>query len=317
MGIDEGTAVIIEKSVGTVTGTGEAWFYPAGRITEVAADPGIGFHWPYNLYVPNEVVAPAHLLVLPNNTGRGDDDFTVHERAAWMRTLRDSGLADDLGVPALVPVFPRPSSSWRTYTHALDRDVLTTGDLPLARLELQLLAMVDDARERLAERGIEVGEKILLKGFSANGMFANRMTVLHPERVLVVCAGSPGGWPIAPVAAWDERPLRYPVGVADLAQLTGRAFDADAWARVPQMIFMGNGDDNDSVIYGDGYDEVDKELVFELFGDTPIARWDRALELSRGVGGGTEFRLYEGVGHETSGAMARDVQAFLRAALGR
>ena len=290
------------------------------RITRIEADTSAGFHWPYYLYVPDAVAergGQAHLLVLPNNTGHPDDDFSVHERAAYLRMLRDSRLAEELEVAALVPIFPRPADNWRVYTHALDRDCLTTTLEDLTRLDLQLGAMIDDARGRLADRGLSVEPRVLLKGFSANGMFVNRFTLLHPERVLAVAAGSPGGWPLAPVAEWNGRRLRYPVGVADLEELTGRPFDAETFAEVPVMIFMGEQDENDSVPFGDGYDDQDRDIVNELFGQTPVSRWDTSAEIHASVSERADFRLYPGVGHETTSAMAADVAAFLRAALSR
>lgn len=291
------------------------------RLTRVEPDSAKGFRWPYYLYdSPGarqraERGETVHLLVLPNNTGRPDDDFEVHRRAAWLRMLRDRAAADELGVAALVPIFPRPESNWRVYTHALDRDALTTEIGDLARLDMQLIAMIDDARERLASRGWRVGEKVLLRGFSANGMFAIRFAALHPERVLAVAAGSPGGWPIAPVAAWEGKPLRYPVGIADLETLTGKPFDAEGFSRLPIMIFMGDRDDNDSVPFGDGYDPEDRDLVFETFGRTPIERWPASEETYRAAGTRALFRLDLGVGHETSDETERAVREFLRRAM--
>ena len=57
----------------------------------------------------------------------------------------------------------------------------------------------DDARGRLRAHGTPTDPRVLLQGFSASAMFANRFTVLHPQRVRAATIGSPGGWPIAPV----------------------------------------------------------------------------------------------------------------------
>src|SRR4030095_7351619 len=175
-------------------------------------------HWPYYLYVPKAVKArrgEVTLYVEPNNTGRPDDDLAVHARAAWKRAFRLRHVAEELGTPVLVPVFPRPARRGDVYTHALDRDVLTTDEPALARLDLQLLAMIDDASARLVAQGHRVSPRVLITGYSANGMFANRFALLHPERVLAAAVGSPGGWPLAPVDTWQGRSLRYPVGIAD------------------------------------------------------------------------------------------------------
>ena len=62
-----------------------------------------------------------------------------------------------------------------------------------------------------------------------------------------VAAGSPGGWPIAPCGEWQGRKLRYPVGIADAAELTGSAPDPEALRGVPVFVFQGGDDTNDSV----------------------------------------------------------------------
>ena len=110
-------------------------------------------------------------------------------------------------------------------------------------------------------------------GFSASGSFVNRFVFLHPERVLAAAYGSPGGWAIAPLSSYKGTRLRYPIGVADLDQLTGRPFDLAAVAKVPQFLFMGADDNNDSVIYDDSFDSGARIRIFTLFGPTLLARW--------------------------------------------
>ena len=234
----------------------------------------------------------------PNNSGTTSDDPAVHRKDAWWTGFGRHGLADDLGTALLVPAFVRPATDWRIYTHALDRDVLTTERLDLARLDLQLLAMIDDARARLAADGLASDPAVLIQGYSASGMFANRFAALHPERVKAVAAGSPGGWPIAPVAAVENETLPYPAGVADLELLTGRPFDLDAWRAVPQLLVMGDLDDNDGLDFGDGWDAEDAARVDRLFGTTPLERWDDAERLYREAGADARFLLVPGVGHD-------------------
>ena len=172
---------------------------PVSTILTVKPSPEKGFEWPYYLYIPpasevkvaNEEVV--HLIVSTNNTGQTSDRFLHHECSALRLLSRLARNGYKFGCPCLVPVFPRPKEYDSIYTHALDRDCLTTELEGLKRLDLQLLAMIDDARERLGQEGLQVSEKILLTGFSASGSFANRFTVLHPERVLAAVIGSPGG----------------------------------------------------------------------------------------------------------------------------
>lgn len=274
------------------------------RVERFRPDPERGYHADFYVYVSPDAERLARsggeavMLVQPNNSGINSDDPEVHRKDAWWTGFGRHWLADELGVALLVPAFVRPNEDWRIYTHALDRDVLTTGRADLARLDLQLIAMIDAAREALAADGVPVGDRVLIQGYSASGMFANRFTALHPERVLAAAAGSPGGWPIAPVAEFAGEPLPYPAGIADLEVLTGRPFQADAYARVPQLLVMGGLDTNDSVDFTDGWDPEPATQLERLFGETPLERWDDARALYEAAGADATFMIVDGVGHD-------------------
>ncbi len=287
--------------------------------TLVEAAPERGFHYPYLLVVPAPPAAGAAsagiLLVEPNNTGKVSDDFIVHLSAA--RELADRAIggyvARELGLPLLVPVFPRPEKQWELYTHQLDRDTLLVADGPLRRLDLQLLGMIDDARARLAMRGWKLPEKVLLTGFSASGSFVNRFTALHPERVQAVAGGGLNGNLILPLATLGGRDLPYPLGIADLARVAGHAFDAAAWKKVPQFLYMGALDDNDAVQYDDGYTAAEKAIVDAVIGaKMQPDRWEHCQRIYRDAGASVEFRTYDGVGHFTDRKVNEELRDFFR-----
>ena len=181
---------------------------PFPEVIRVEAQPEKGFLYPYYLYIPPELRdeknsgAPQTLLVLPNNTGQTNDDLTVHDASAKRLAEGRRKLAGQLKVALLAPVFPRPKTDGRIYTHALDRDSLVTEKKELKRFDLQLIRMIDDARKRLRADGLSFDERVMMYGFSASGMFTNRFAMLHPERVKAAAFGSPGGWAMAPIASW-------------------------------------------------------------------------------------------------------------------
>lgn len=290
-------------------------------VAKVAASPDRGFHhayyllWPAGLDAADEPTAD-HLLVFPNNTGTADDDLTVHEERV-RRALSGHGAAFAASLPAalLMPLFPRPMERWQVYTHALDRDVMVLPtDDPLARLDLQLIAMIDHARQLLAASGRGLASDVMLFGFSASGTFVNRFTALHPERVCAVAAGGVNGLPILPLAVLDGMALPFPIGVADLDTLTGRPFAAAAWREVPQLVFMGADDENDTLPYGDAWDDHERSLIGQVLGEQMMpTRWARVQGLLAGEPGLT-LRTYPGRGHEVADEMIADVQAFFRAA---
>ena len=289
----------------------------SSALVRVEAKPEKGFAYPYYLYVPPELrgakarKARQTILVLPNNTGRLDDALEVHEADVKRRMAMSGTVASVLKVAVLMPVFPRPKSDWQIYTHALDRDSLMTGKQEYRRFDLQLIAMIDDARARLAKQNLKFDRRVLLNGFSAQAMFANRFTFLHPSRVKAAAIGSPGGWAIAPVPTFKEKALRYPIGTGDFKMVAGEELDLKSLRKVPLFIFLGDADDNDSVVFGDSYEEEDKNLIFELFGKTPVERWAISKALYEQSRLNAEFRLYPNVKHTVTPEMRDDIRAFL------
>ncbi len=272
-------------------------------VAHFKANPEKGYHADFYLYVSPkarrlaEAGKIATLLIQPNNSGNSDDPG-VHRKDAWWMGFGRHNLADDLGVVLLVPAFVRPSQDWHIYTHALDRDVFTTGREDLFRIDLQLLAMIEDARKTLAADGLNTNEQFLIQGFSASGMFANRFATLHPKSVLAVAAGSPGGWPIAPIMDYQGESLLYPAGVADLKELTGNSFDSINYRKMPQLVVMGSLDDNDALDFTDGWEKENADRVKRLFGPDPVSRWQKAEEVYEIGAAKVRFELVEGIGHD-------------------
>ncbi len=297
----------------------------ATRVTEQPADPAHGFAWPYLLVAPRAAApdarpsaGPTTLLVLPPNTGFATLDLELLRTSAVCTVDSQLAVADRLGTPILVPLFPRPalpSPPGDLYLHALSRASLEVRDPRLARVDLQLIAMLDHAAQRLATEGHPVQPRVLITGHSAAGMFVSRFAVLHPDRVLAAAVSSPGGWPLAPVASAQGEALPYPVGVADVAALTGAPVDLAALRRVRFLFVLGGADANDSVTDRDSFSSADEALIMRRFGKTPVARWDAARRLYDAAGLPAQYRLYRGVGHEMSPAMKADVEAMFRAAL--
>ena len=290
-------------------------------LIEVPAAPEHGFHHPYVLFLPKPVDGgPAqYLLVEPNNTGRPSDDFEAHRTAA-IRTAKDSSVGNfvafRLGIPLLVPIFPRPSSIHDTYTHSLDRDTILIHEGPLARIDRQLIAMTEDARRRLEALGRPVPPKFLLNGFSASGLFANRFTFLHPDRVAAAAYGGLNSFIMVPASELREHPLKFPLGLADFQDVAGHRFDRAAHGGVPQFAYMGEKDENDAVRKDDAYSDDERALIFKLFGRTMMPdRWNAVQSVYREQSLPVEFKTYPGIPHGTNGAINGEVADFFRRAI--
>lgn len=289
-----------------------------GELIEIPAAPAKGFRFPYLLFLPESAGEKRYdyLLVEPNNTGHTSDDLEVHHAAA-IALARDSSVgnfvAKRLGVPLLVPVFPRASSSDNIYTHSLDRDTILITDGPLRRLDLQLLAMIADARPRLESLGRPVNAKVLLNGFSASGLFANRFVFLHPETVAAAAFGGVNCFIMLPVAELKSHSLNFPLGIADLEKITGHPFDRPAYQAIPQFAYMGADDTNDAVVHNDAYSEDERALIFALLGRTMMPdRWQAVQAVYETQKIPITFKTYPGIGHGTNGKINTEVAEFFR-----
>ena len=283
--------------------------------------PEKGFNWKYILYVPEPLLineqgkkTTAHLMVETNNTGKPSNDMEIHLLKAKSDMSFKESVADRLNVVYLMPVFPRFYDDY-DYSHSFDRKTLYTKKQDIKRLDLQLIAMINDARTRLSEKGIRLMDKIVIGGFSSSGSFASRFTVIHPELVKTAVIGAPGGWPIVPLETYKGESLRFPIGIDDLEKFIGKPINISALKEIPLFFFMGAEDTNDSVIYRDSFDLEDEKLIFSLFGKLPVERFKIAEEIYTSNGYDAQFKIYPGVGHEVIGEMIEDMVNFIQDAI--
>jgi dienelactone hydrolase len=286
----------------------------AGKQIKISANPEKGFYWDYYLLIPDslkELNLNTPIFVLPNNTGTVNDSIEIHEKSVLDHLQYFGVIVKMLHTPMLVPVFPRPRTNWKIYTHALDRDVMTTDIKELNRLDLQLISMINDARELLKKKGITVQDKIFIMGFSASGQFANRFTLLHPELVKASAVGSPGGMPMVPVKIFNGKPLRYPIGIDDFSAVTGSEFNSSEARNVDIDFFLGDQDKNDAVVYRDAFEEEDEDLIMKNFGTSLQERWEKCRKIyEENNFTRAKFTLYPGVDHKITQQMKEDLIKF-------
>lgn len=295
---------------------------PAPDSILVEADSGKGFHFPYLLLIPSGASdhAQGYLIVEPNNTGQVTDDFDVHLEYARKMLTRDfylgNYLAGELQFPLLIPVFPRQESQPQVYTHALDRDVMLKKNSDLKRPDLQLLAMIADARGRLEDMGLHIDQQIIMTGFSASGTFANRFSMIHPERIKALVAGGLNGFLMMPFGQYQGEQLEYPLGTADMVLLTGRPFNREAFAAIPQLLFMGQEDNNDALPYTDSYSDDHRQQVYRLLGRQMMPdRWDNCRQIYLSEGFNTVIKTYSGIGHEHPQEVKEEMVRFVKEAI--
>lgn len=274
-----------------------------------------GFHHEYLLFIPKgtPIRKQTVLLVEPNNTGKTSDNIEVHKQSA-IRTASVNGVgnnvATNLRIPFLVPVFPRPDSQPLVYSHALDRDVMVADSPELKRLDLQLLAMIADAKNILRSLQIEVDTQFFMTGFSASATFTNSFSFLHPEMIKALAIGGFNGKLMLPEKQLNKVKLYYPIGTYDFEKLLQKPFDAASFKKIPQYIYMGALDDNDAVQFDDAYNDTERDLIKNNLGKQVQDRYLKCQEIYQQHQANAVFKTYEDVGHWTTSVMNLDVTKF-------
>ncbi len=302
------------------------FFQPTGDIViKISPKPEKGFNYPYFLMIPSNATSNGNkkfLVVEPNNSALPSNSFGVHEEGARIAlhakgsvTSGSGGfnVATSLNTPLLIPVFPRLSDESAPYMQFLDRKSLTS-EGETKRVDQQLSAMIKDARDTLKTRGIIVEKKVFMVGFSASAKFVQRYITLHPEEVQAIAVGAVAGTTTLPMKEYNGVKLRYPVGIADLKQFTGKDFDMKSYKQIAQYIYMGDNDTNDATNYRDCYEEEDAQTIWRVLGRNMPDRFNETLKAVNkgGFGSSVQFHTYKGIGHDISDNMYSDIVEFFK-----
>lgn len=292
------------------------YYVIGGEIIKYDADPQSGFYNDYYVYLPYEIKESdiKYILIEPNNGGRTSDDHKIHEKDA-LKLIKYGAchkIAQKLKVPLLVPVFDRPESNWRMYTHSLDRDTLMNNEGDLARIDLQLIHMINDLKEKLKDENIIVNDKVFMSGFSASGSFVNRFTALHPEIIRAVATGGINCMPITPESECNDKKLIYPIGIYDIKDIADIEFNIDEYRKVSQYIYMGSLDDNDTLPYDDAFSEEERELIIDFLGSDMHERWEKSKDIYQQLSIPAEMVMYDGIGHEINDKIINDIVQYFK-----
>ena len=290
-------------------------------ILQIEAQRGEGFNFPYYLFIPGGIDKhrQVYMLVETNNTGTTSDDLEVH-RAKALKLAESSyanRMASRLGVPLLVPVFPRPRTNWQAYTHALDIDTLEIEEGKLKRIDLQLTAMIKYAQELLRINGFTIDDRVFMHGFSASAKFCNRYSFLHPEMVKAFAAGGVNGLPTLPVREWNECELPFPIGIAGIERFIDKGFNEKAFRQVAHYIYMGSFDRNDTLPSRDAWREEEADIIKKALAEKMMPdRWELSRKIYRQQKLPAQLVTYNGIAHAITDEMQDDVTNFFKANAG-
>ena len=264
--------------------------YDLGPTALFASKADPRFH--YCLYVPPQVGrgAKVDLLVAVHGTTRTSflefrDGFAEFGR--W----------NDVAV--LCPVFPvgvRGDGARSGYKY------MAEGDIRYDRVLLDMVAEVSAKYDQDWSR-------FAVFGFSGGGHFAHRMAILHPDKLWAASIGAPGSVTLLdPTRDWW-------VGVRDLKERFGIAFDREALAKVPVQMLVGDADletweithQPGSTYWMDGANDA---------GRTRPERLKALAESFRAAGVTVQLDLVPGVSHDRMKVLGR-VKDFLAGVLAK
>ena len=203
------------------------------------------FHWPYIYSVdkPLKNNKKVYILIRSNNTGFPSNDYEKIKEKTLEKYNRFNRRFKSLNVIYMTPIFPRIKNLHGSEYdfHSLERNTFELLQEKYVRIDNQLIGMVEDLKERLKkEHNIAVEDKVLLYGFSASGDFADRFSLLHPEKVKAIVIG--GCSVMIPAKVLKDENLPYPIGIYDLSMKIGVNFDSKAFFDLDRFIFKGSLD---------------------------------------------------------------------------
>ena len=296
----------------------------------VKANPEKGFHFPYLLKTSKKTVDANYIVVESNNTGSDNSIKGMTSKAkkslSW---VLGSSISKKLNYPMLMPVFPFGTSALmqnKYYFPQLDSDVLKIDKDKYRRIDLQLIAMIDDAREKLLkENNQNINEKVIMVGFSSSSLFSARFTFLHPDRVSVAIGGGIGGLLPVPTDKINGIDAIYPIGTYDFEKITGKKFDLEEFKKTPQFYYQGTKDKSNPFRRGaedltdEEYEIVKKLFVDGLpFEDKPVSlkvstvMWNNSQKYINQIVDNVKFESPKGLGHEITPKMIRKSTKFIK-----
>jgi hypothetical protein len=270
-----------------------------GSVQLHPADETIIYNW--FSYVPNSILKSELSLILVSVYG-GLFDYAENTEAVRSYTENITNFAESYKLILLTPSIPRTNTPTDIYSIAFDRQCFSnTVDPMYFRPDLKLNQMISSLTDELKKDGYLVNEKVFVEGFSAGGMFAQRYALIHPTRVQALAAGQCGGSLTMPISQYNENRLNWAIGLSDFPELAGVGFNNFVYRQIPQYIYIGEKDTNNShfIANPDGFatqEEID--LINGIFGNTDPVRVESMANFMVNIGCNVTFKLYENTGHE-------------------
>lgn len=285
-----------------------------GEILTFPANSKAGFEWGYAIYLPKDLDTSEKLPILFTMNNSGAVNTVEEMKQRTMDEIENNRIVyeipDALNVPMLMPFVLRKRGS-NLDPHNFNRVAFLSQDPKYQRMDLQVLAMIKDARKQLKKRGIKTHKKILVAGYSAAGAFGESFTFLHPDKVLAATIGG-NHYPILPLKEKDGIALLFPTGAYDVKKVTGKDFNKKKWLKVPILDTNGAVDYNDPLPHDDVMLPEERTMTLDLYGygTTAVERWEAARKILKEIAPNMQTHTYPNLEHRD---VREDTITFLKA----
>jgi pimeloyl-ACP methyl ester carboxylesterase len=280
-----------------------------GVVTAHPADVTIPYDW--FSYVPGTVSKSSLSYIWVTAEG-GNVDYNANSTAVRSMIEANVQMAESNRFVLLFASIPRVDE---IYAVAFDKQTFAGTTDPFSqRPDLKVNQMIDKLLSELGQAGYNPHPKVFVEGYSNGGMFAQRYSLLHPERAQAVAGGQCGGFLTFPESAYNTTVMDWAIGINDVDALTGSAFNQDAFKNVPHFIYIGDQDNNNSHFLHpnpEGFWSQDQiDFINNIFGDSDPVRLENQCNYLVNAGYDFEFKVYPNVGHVITNQMRIDVILF-------
>ena len=197
----------------------------------------------YLLCLPRDLNEQAKLVLQTNtNNYKKDDVEFVDSATEQVESVIDE--FEGTSAPILMPIIPSEGTFQELGVECFDINI----EDQYKRIDEQVLKCIENARvhcKNLTQK--DLADKVLLKGNSKSGLFAQRFALLQPQIVDSVCiSGDISDIPV-PIEKYKGEELNYPSGIANYTELTNKQFNSEDYKAINFLYFATkqNVQDND------------------------------------------------------------------------
>lgn len=233
-------------------------------------------------------------------TNLGEEHYT------YSKELRQKAFGADTTYDGYIDVNVVLVRDWehqcmRYFTNNFDSSI----DPFYYRSDLKVVSVTDTVLAELKNLGIKANEKVVLNGFSGGAVFAERFSLMWPERVMAVVGGSVAGYITWLDTHKDGVPLKMFMGLYDYEANMGKPFNKQAYSNIIKFFQIGSLDNICSFykIMNNSNEEINNPNsslnIARSMGETDPIRMYNQIEFNRSQGiNNYYFKIYKNVLHD-------------------